>query len=120
LLDDVAAMQQAGRFTGGLIGAQRSVYHHSQDEYLCITLARPAYPAPDKNVSITLGIQVDAALRNTIRFLDDPAIAAREVNNTCERCPIATCLERAAPPTVIEQKNKKKKAQQILASLTEG
>ncbi len=120
LLEDLATMQQAGKFTGGLVGAQRSVYHHSNDEYLCFTLARPAYPAPDKNVSITLGIQVDESLRKTLRFLDDPAIATREVNNTCERCPIADCLERAAAPIVIEQKNKKKKVQQILAKLMEN
>ncbi|MBI1226359.1 MAG: helix-turn-helix domain-containing protein [Bacteroidetes bacterium] len=119
LLEDLAQMQQAGKYTGALVGAQRSRYHDTKDEYLCFTLARPAYPSPDQNVSITVGILVDAALRKRVKFLDDPAISRREVNTTCERCPIKDCAERAAPPTVVEAKEKKKQIQKVLREIGE-
>ncbi|MCB0520141.1 MAG: helix-turn-helix domain-containing protein [Lewinellaceae bacterium] len=119
LLEDLAHMQQSGKFTGGMAGAQRSIYHDSKDEYLCLTLARPSYPTPDKNVSITIGIQIDEKSGSTIRFLKDAAIGIRKVSTTCERCSISNCLERAAPPTIIEGKNKRRKTQQALLELME-
>ncbi|MBI5914819.1 MAG: helix-turn-helix domain-containing protein [Bacteroidetes bacterium] len=119
LLEDLAQMQQGGRYAGALVGAQRSRYHDTQDEYLCFTLARPAYPSPDQNVSITIGILVDGALRKRVKFLDDPAISRKEVNSTCERCPIQNCLERAAPPTVVEAKERRKRVQRVLRELGE-
>ncbi len=117
LLDDLAKMQQSGRYTGALVGAQRSRYHDTKDEYLCFTLARPAYPSPDQNVSITVGILIDGSLRKRVKFLDDPAISRRQVNTTCERCPIKDCAERAAPPTVVEAKEKRKQVQKVLREL---
>jgi len=117
LLADLALMQQGGRYAGALVGAQRSVYFDSKDEYLCFTIARPAYPSPDNNVSITIGILVDGALRGQVKFLDDPAITAKEVNTTCERCPIPDCAERAAGPSVVEAKERRKQVQRVLRGL---
>jgi hypothetical protein len=68
-------------------------------------------------VSITIGILVDEALRQRAKFLADPAISPKEVNTTCERCPIADCAERAAPPSVVEAKNHRKQVQRVLAEL---
>ncbi|MFQ5447380.1 MAG: ImmA/IrrE family metallo-endopeptidase, partial [Saprospiraceae bacterium] len=119
LLEDLAQMQQAGKYTGALVGAQRSRYFETNEEYLCITLARPAYPSPDKNVSITVGILVDGVLKKRVKFLDDPAISLKEVNTTCERCPIADCAERAAPPSVVKAKNQRKQVQNVLRKLEE-
>ena len=45
------------------------------------------------------------------------AIAKREVNTLCERCPIADCLERAAPPTVLEKREKVKQVERVLGTL---
>ena len=119
LLDDLTQMQQSGRYAGSLVGAQRSVYFDSKDEYLCFTIARPAYPSPDKNVSITIGILVDETLRKRFRFLDDPAISKKQVNTTCERCPIRDCTERAAAPFVVDAKERRKRIQRILRELEE-
>lgn len=119
LLTDLTQMQQAGRYTGALVGAQRSVYFDSKDEYLCFTIARPAYPSPEKNVSVTIGILVDGALRKQMKFLDDPAIAKKQVNTTCERCPISDCEERAAAPTVVEAKERRKQVQRVLKEIVE-
>ncbi len=120
LLADLTQMQQSGRYAGALVGAQRSVYFDSKDEYLCFTIARPAYPSPEKNVSVTIGILVDGALRKRIKFLDDPAISTKEVHTTCERCPIRDCQERAALPVVVEAKERRKRVQRVLRELGES
>ena len=117
LLEDLHKLQTEGKYTGTLVGAQRSRYEGTDDEYFCITLARPAYPSPDKNVSVTIGMLIDEKLREKVRFLEDPAIGHRVVNNTCERCPIKDCTERVAPPTVIERKVKRKKTDEALKEL---
>ncbi len=83
------------------IEAQRSRYYGTEDEYLCITLARTDYPRPGKNVSVTLGLLLNESLRQEINFLDDPAIPRVVVNTTCERCPIEDCQVRAAAPKVV-------------------
>mgnify|MGYP001181844663 CR=1 FL=1 len=120
LLNDLHDMQQAGTFVNGLVRAQRSHYIGTNDEYLCLTLARPGYPAPNRNVSVTLGLLVSDDLRQRIRFLDDPAIQLREVNKTCERCPLSDCTDRAAPPLIVEKRERWHHIQQQLAALTEG
>ncbi|WP_116107059.1 helix-turn-helix domain-containing protein [Lewinella sp. IMCC34191] len=83
------------------IEAQRSKYFGTDDEYLCITLARTDYPRPGKNVSVTLGLLITDTVREEIAFLDDPALPRVIVNTTCERCPIEDCQVRAAPPKVV-------------------
>jgi len=34
-------------------------------------------------------------------FVDD--VPVREVSQTCERCPLTDCKERAAPPNILQQ-----------------
>jgi predicted transcriptional regulator len=120
LLDDLHEMQQAGKYAGAMVGVQRSRYFDSGAEYLCITFVRPSYPAAGQNVSITLGVLLDEFSLKKIRFAADPAIRLREVNITCERCPLQSCAERAAPPTVLEAKHKKRAVQKALKFLMES
>ncbi|MEO1258262.1 MAG: helix-turn-helix domain-containing protein [Bacteroidota bacterium] len=117
ILDNLAEMQRTGRYTGALVGIQKSQYFGGADEYLCFTLARPAYPSPEKNVSITIGILIDDVLREKIKFINDPAIIKKQVNTTCERCPIENCQERAAPPLIVNMKNKRKQVEEALKKL---
>jgi len=98
------------------IDVQRSHYYGTEDEYLCITLARMGSPEPGRNVSLTIGLLVNDKLKETISWLDDPAIPTRIVNNTCERCPITDCAERAAAPVIV---NKRDKYQRVKAALKE-
>lgn len=100
-----------------IVGIQRSQYIGTEDEYLCLTLARPAYPAPDRNVSVTLGLLINPELRARVRFLQDPAIPAREVNNTCERCSVEDCAERAAPPVVVQRREQYRHIRKRLEAL---
>lgn len=118
LLKDLKEMQLDGKFVDTIVKAQRSRYFGTEDEYLCLTIARPAFPSPNHNVSVTLGLLADENVKNTIQFFNDPAIQIKEVNKTCERCPVDECSERAAPPKVIEKRQHWQLIQQRLNELT--
>ena len=106
LLKDLRALQKEGKFVSQIAHVQRSRYLGTEDEYLCLTVARPAYPAPNQNVSVTIGLQVNARLKEVVKFLDDPAILRKDVGVTCERCALKNCEERAAEPSIIQKKSK--------------
>lgn len=99
------------------IDAQRSKYFGTEDEYLCLTMARTNYPTPGKNVSVTLGFLYNDALRDTIAWADDPDIPRRTVNTTCERCPIEDCAERAAAPIIVQKRDKYRRVKAALEEL---
>ena len=119
LLRDLHQMQNEGKYVGTIVGAQRSRYFGTEDEYLCFTLARPAYPTPNINMSVTLGLVIDDELRKAVGFLNDPSISTREVNTTCERCPIEDCKERSAPALVIEKRAQRHRLQEALKKIME-
>lgn len=106
LLRDLHRMQKEGLFVNTIVKAQRSHYFGTEDEYLCLTLARPSYPSPNKNVSVTLGLLINDDVRKQIKWLDDPAIQKKEVNQTCERCTIMDCEERATAPIIVEKRQR--------------
>ncbi|MEQ8470718.1 MAG: helix-turn-helix domain-containing protein [Marinoscillum sp.] len=83
-----------------LAGIQRSRYHDSPNEYLCLSIAFPNVSNPEEAVSVTIGFLVDANLTKRIKFLNDDQIPKKLVNTTCERCPIMNCKERAVEPHV--------------------
>ncbi len=118
LLKDLHHMQQEGKYLDTFVRAQRSRYIGTEDEYLCLTIARPGYPSPNRNVSVTIGLLVNDELRGKIAFLDDPAIQVKAVNKTCERCAVPDCAERAAPATVVEKREEWKRIQACLNDLS--
>ncbi len=120
LLMDLRAQQKGGAQISHLVAAQRSSYIGTEDEYLCFTIARPTYPNPNHNVSVTLGIVVSADLKDKITFLDDPAISHKQVHTTCERCPITDCKERAVEPKVIIRREKLRAIQHRLTELSKS
>lgn len=117
LLQDLHHMQREGKYVDTFVRAQRSQYIGTDDEYLCLTIARPAYPTPNRNVSVTIGLLMNDELREKIAFYNDPAIQFREVNKTCERCSLTDCRERAAPPAVVEKREEWRRIQARLAEL---
>lgn len=102
-----------------LVGAQRSFFMDSQAEFFIITLARPLVLTEDTNSSITIGFLINDALKENIRFWDDPAIPKIDVNETCERCRLtrAECAERTAPPTIYKRQQRLLQQEQILQQL---
>jgi transcriptional regulator with XRE-family HTH domain len=99
------------------IDVQRSHYYGTEDEYLCLTMARTDYPKEGRNVSLTLGFLVNDELRKIIAWHDDPAIPGREVNTTCERCPISDCAERAAEPIIVQKRERNLRIKAALKEL---
>jgi len=53
-----------------------------------------------------MGILLNEASQKRVRFLNDPAITRRAVNESCERCPAIDCLERSAPPTLLHKRER--------------
>ncbi|MFT6001197.1 MAG: putative transcriptional regulator, partial [Neolewinella sp.] len=99
------------------IDVQRSHYYGTEDEYLCLTMARTNYPEEGRNVSLTLGFLINDELREIIAWNADPAISNREVNTTCERCPISDCKERAAEPVVVRKRERNLRIKAALKKL---
>ena len=112
----------AGRESGpGLlqVGVQLSEFLSSQDRFLCLGFARPLVLAPGINSSVVVGFRVNADLERQVRFLDDPAIPSRIVNETCERCSLteAQCALRSAPPTIWEEEGQRQRRREALYKL---
>ncbi len=116
-LKELRQQQQQGPPPPFIVKAQRSQYIGTEDEYLCLTIARPGYPAPHKNVSVTIGLLINQALRDRIRFFDDPAIPKADVHTTCERCNIMDCEVRAAEPSIIRKRSQYHEMQNKLKAL---
>ena len=58
-------------------------------------------------------------LRQKLNFLNDPEIPIKEVNQTCERCPLDEnqCLVRTAPHNVYTREKEEKLLNQRLEKL---
>ncbi len=118
LLKDLDAIQQSGKYVDTIVGTQRSQYFGTEDEYFALTLARPGNPGSGINVSVTIGILIDEDLPEKIHFLNDPSINSRIVNNTCQRCPIQDCKDRAASASIIEKREQRRKINETLNIIT--
>ena len=96
--------------------AQISKYWGTDKEYLCISLAKPAFSNPESGVSVTIGLLVNPHLKGIFHFLSDPQLKYREVHTTCERCGISDCEARVASPMIIE---KQETEEAVIAALNE-
>ena len=57
----------------------------------------PARPGRRGEPSVSLGFLVDDALRERVRFCDDPAVPRVDVNLTCELPPLPSSAATARP-----------------------
>jgi len=119
LLEDLRDMQREGKYVDTIVRAQISSYVGSDDRYLCLTIARPAYPSPNENVSVTIGLLITEELQKKIAFLNDPAIQHTEVHTTCERCAIRDCAVRACEPIILQKRQQIREIEDRLQRLIE-
>jgi transcriptional regulator with XRE-family HTH domain len=105
-------------FDKPIIGIQKSQFYNSGDQYLSISIARRSKTTNDNLSSVTIGFLVNEELKQSIKFWNDPKIRIKEVNDTCERCSIADCKVRIAPPIAAEDKTKIDKIKTALEKLT--
>lgn len=99
--------------------AQISRYWNTDNEYLCLSIAKPDQDNPQQSVSVTIGLLLTDKLRRLFRFLNDPALKIKDVHTTCERCPIPDCEARAAAPIVIEHRSELVEMKEALEKLRE-
>ncbi len=101
-----------------LVDIQRSKFYGTDNEYICISFARPLALSDESNSCITLGLLENEALKNNLKFIKHTDIKTRIVNESCERCPIPDCRERAAEPIIsqkeLQQKHRERALQKFL------
>lgn len=102
-----------------LVNVQISKYWESENEYFCISLAKPDFHNPKESVSVTIGFRLNTKLRSIFNFLSDPDLKHRTVNTTCERCSMPNCEARVAAPVVIEEERRKIEMKKELKQLSE-
>jgi len=100
-----------------VIGIQKSQFYNTGDQYLTISIARRSKTTDDNLSSVTIGFVLNDVAKQTIKFWNDPKITIKVVNDTCERCLIADCKERIAPPVAAEDKTKIDKIKTALEKL---
>ncbi|MCS7005268.1 MAG: XRE family transcriptional regulator [Cytophagales bacterium] len=106
-----------GIYQKPIIGIQVSYYMDSTNQYLVISLARPLYPTPNINCSISIGFLIDEEFKQKCKFLNAPNVPERFVNGTCERCSSVDCEERAAPPIRLMMTKKQEAIQEAFYKL---
>ncbi len=117
VLDDLSAAQLQKKYTQPLIDIQVSDYVDADNKYLVLSVARPLNILEQTNVSVTLGFQIDQKLKETIKFLNDPAIPSMQVNQVCEKCSLFDCKERVAAPTILQKRRQQKEMMRAIAAL---
>jgi len=100
-----------------IVDVQISKYWESNNEYLCIALAKPDFHQPKNSVSVTIGFKLNTKLRSIFNFINDPDLKHRTVNTTCERCSMPNCDSRVAAPVVIELEREQKAMKNELKEL---
>jgi len=119
ILRQLNALQRGKPIKSPLISVQRSSFSGSKSEYFCISIAKPNFPTPKSNVSVTLGINVDSNSKKKIKFLEHPDIPQLKVGETCQRCSIENCEERASAPLIIQEKDQQHAIKRQLRELSE-
>jgi len=106
---------RASRNDNPIADAQVSQYWQTENEYLCLSIAKP--DETQGGVSVTIGLLMTDAVRQLFRFANDPDLKKKEVHTTCERCTMPNCGARAMPPIVIEEQDEKLKIIEAMQSL---
>ncbi|MEM9998760.1 MAG: ImmA/IrrE family metallo-endopeptidase, partial [Bacteroidota bacterium] len=100
-----------------VVRAQRVRFVSDDAQFFAIAVARPLALKPGINSVVSLGFRIDDDFRRVVRWWDDPDVPRREVNLTCERCPLTDCAERIAPPTVLEHDDRIARQREVLETL---
>ena len=117
VLNDLAEAVKNKTYSNTICKAQKSRYIDTQDNYLIVSFAQPTATTPNLNVSVSMGVYLDDQTKNTIKFLNDPEIPSRDVNETCERCSLFDCKERIAAPIILQKKHKNEELRKALRRL---
>jgi len=98
-------------------GVQRSQFQESGNEYFNFTMARWLGRTPENGLSVTLGFLINNDFKKKVRFWNSPSVPVRTVNQTCQRCGIADCTERASDPIVLSEQQMKQALEKEISLL---
>ncbi|MEM1137152.1 MAG: helix-turn-helix domain-containing protein [Bacteroidota bacterium] len=116
----LARQLENNTFKAPICNAQISSYAGTPNKYFCISIARPQYPNPEFNCSLTIGFPIDRTFKERVTFWKDSNVPDVEVGQTCERCSVKNCKERSSEATVLQKKEKeliiKKRLKELLSS----
>lgn len=117
ILDELSEQQKKEIYKRPLANAQISNYKDNGTQYFVVSMARPLNILKQINISVTMGFELDNAAKARFRFLNDPNIPTKIVNQTCERCSIFDCKERVAQPIILQKKRQIETMKQSLKKL---
>ncbi len=118
ILKDLEKQQNQGTQADELLcQAQRSHYIGSDNEFLCISLARPVLANTQINSSVTIGFLMNQSFKKQVKFWNDVQMPSRAVGVTCERCSDLLCEDRAAPAKIFLEMERTEKIQKSLEKL---
>ncbi len=114
-----AELKKDNHFEKKITGILHSKFFGSEDEYLSISVAQKGRLLENNISSLTIGFQIDDALKGRIKFWNDPAIEFKTVNDTCEKCKIADCADRVAQQVSAERAGKMEALETAIKKLEE-
>lgn len=118
LIRRLKAMQGVEDTRGPIAGVQISRYWGTDNQYLCICLAKAASDDPRNSASVTIGLLVTERLRQLFPWIGHPSMTIKDVHTTCERCSILDCGARASAPVVVQRRRAREEVKRQLASIS--
>ncbi len=108
-LDRLNAQQREAAGSGAdddrpVVVAQREHFVDGVDgdaDFFSVAVARPLALLGGANSAVELGLRRTRAVGRRVSVWNDPTLPDLDVGLTCERCPLTTCRERAAPAKVL-------------------
>ena len=79
------------------VGCQRSRFRGSNTDYLAWSMAFNKDLPKGDLAAVTVGVLINQKAEEVVGYIQDPAIPAKETAESCERCDLVDCGERAAP-----------------------
>lgn len=96
---------------------QISNYPADNMQYLILSSATKDPFKDNYYRSISIGLLINRQLKNKIAFINNKDIKTHDVGVTCERCAIANCKERKAPPIELEKAEKNTEIENVVGDL---
>lgn len=109
---------QAGRVGDFALGCQLSQFNGLGNRYLAWSMAFKKDIPQGEMAAVTVGILINDKSREAISYIDDPQLPIRETGESCERCSVSQCQERAADYRPSMDPRRTEKIRNALAQIT--
>jgi XRE family transcriptional regulator, fatty acid utilization regulator len=100
-----------------IVEAQKSIMIENGSTYFCISVAMPSKRKDDMNSCVTIGMRCNEQFQNSAKFWNSSEVRTKEVSQTCERCPITDCDDRACAPSIYLESQSDKQIKEKITSL---